>query len=202
LTRLRRNAVLKGPSLEPPGQVEKLSLLGFLGLQARLDQVRLGMIMATSLRVMLGGEESAVEARRRHRAALLGSLAVLPLVVAAPRTQVSQPSSPMTRAEREEFLLKAAIVSEAQLALGVRRVTLADGQREHDASLETSTSDDPSRWGYRSNVAAYQLDKALDLDLVSPSVERTVNGRWESPGGGGLACRSRRSRPGGSARRL
>ena len=133
--------------------------------------------MASSLQVMLGGKEGAVEARRRHRAALLGSLAVLPLVVAAPRTQVSPPSSPMTRAEREEFLLKAAIVSEPRLAPGVRRVSLADGQREHDASLETSTSDDPSRWGYRSNVAAYELDKALDLDLVSPSVERTVNGR-------------------------
>lgn len=102
---------------------------------------------------------------------------VILLLQAATAGAQSSPSLPMTRAEQEAFLLKARLVSEAPVGAGVRRVRLADGQREHDASLQASTSDDPSQWGYRSNVAAYELDKALDLELVSPSVERTVNGR-------------------------
>lgn len=40
-----------------------------------------------------------------------------------------------------------------------------------------STSRDPLQRDYRFNVAAYELDKALELDLVSPSVERAVNHR-------------------------
>ncbi len=83
---------------------------------------------------------------------------------------------PIARAEREEFLLKAAIVGEATLDPATRRVSLADGRRTHDASVAWS-SRDPSQGDYRSNAAAFELDKLLELDLVSPSVERSVNGR-------------------------
>jgi hypothetical protein len=83
----------------------------------------------------------------------------------------------MTRAEREAFLLNATIVGEAALAPGMGRLSLVDGQRKHEASVKTSDPRDPPQVAYKSNVAAYELDKLLQLNLVSPSVERTVNGR-------------------------
>jgi hypothetical protein len=106
----------------------------------------------------------------------LGLLLVLPWMAATTRAQPQPPAAPMTSGEREAFLLQATIVGEATLAK-VRRVSLSDGQRAHEASVETSTSPVPSQPDYRSNVAAYELDKLLGLDLVSPSVKRTVNGQ-------------------------
>ena len=43
--------------------------------------------------------------------------------------------------------------------------------------MKTSDPRHPPQVDYKSNVAAYELDKLLQLNLVSPSVERTVNGR-------------------------
>ena len=43
--------------------------------------------------------------------------------------------------------------------------------------VESADGSDPTRRDYRFNVAAYELDKLLHLDLVPPSVERLVNGR-------------------------
>lgn len=91
------------------------------------------------------------------------------------------PSSLVTRAEREEFLLRANIVNDAASNEGrSRRVSLDDGNRKHDAAVETADGSDPTRRDYRFNVAAYELDKALGLNLVPPSVERLVSGRWAS----------------------
>ena len=102
---------------------------------------------------------------------------LLPLV----RAQEQRPaaSSPLTGAEKEEFLLKASIVSECQLYPGARyswRVSLDDGKRKHDGSIETENGSTSER-DYRFNVAAYELDKALELNLVPPSVVRTVKGQ-------------------------
>jgi hypothetical protein len=124
-----------------------------------------------------GGEEGALEAYWIHRTIPLGSFFSMVLVAATAQEQPAVPKSPMTRAEREAFLLNATIVGEATLAPGTRRVSLVDGQREHDASVEASSSRDPLQRDYKSNVAAYEVDKLLELNLVSPSVERTVNGR-------------------------
>ena len=55
--------------------------------------------------------------------------------------------------------------------------SLDDGTRRHDASVVTEDGSGPTRRNYRFNVAAYPLDKLLGLNLVPPSVERTVNGR-------------------------
>jgi hypothetical protein len=49
------------------------------------------------------------------------------------------------------------------------RASLDDGKRHHAAVVET-------RQEHKLNVAAYELDKTLELGLVSPTVERTVNG--------------------------
>ena len=106
---------------------------------------------------------------------------VIVLMPSAARTQEQRaaPSSPMTRAEKEEFLSKAGIVDEGDTSTGSKfwRVTLDDGKRKHDAAIETSTSRDASQRNYRFNVAAYELDKALDLNFVVPAVERTIKGQ-------------------------
>ncbi len=103
---------------------------------------------------------------------------VIVLVPSAVRTQEQPgaPSLPMTRTEQEEFLLKASVVDEGDTSTGSKfwRVTLDDGKNRHDAAIEASTSPDASQRNYRFNVAAYELDKALDLNFVAPSVERTI----------------------------
>jgi hypothetical protein len=83
-----------------------------------------------------------------------------------------------TRAQREAFLSEANIVTDAP-ADGRRsgRATLDDGTRKHDAFVDTADGSDPTRRHYRFNVAAYELDKVLGLNLVPPSVERAVSGR-------------------------
>lgn len=98
---------------------------------------------------------------------------------ATTQEQRAAPSLPMTRTEKEEFLSKANIVDEGDTSTGSKfwRVTLDDGKRKHDAAIETSTSRDASQRNYRFNVAAYELDKALDLNFVAPSVERTIKGQ-------------------------
>jgi hypothetical protein len=74
----------------------------------------------------------------------------------------------------------AGIVNAAGLpsdATPSRRVVLDDGQRRHDAGVETADGSDPTRRNYKFNVAAYELDKMLAVNLVVPSVERLLNGR-------------------------
>jgi hypothetical protein len=106
---------------------------------------------------------------------------VIVLMPSAARTQEqpAAPSLPMTRAEKEEFLSKAGIVDEGDTSTGSKfwRVTLDDGKRKHDAAIETTTSGDASQRNYRFNVAAYELVKALELNFVAPSVERTIKGQ-------------------------
>jgi hypothetical protein len=103
------------------------------------------------------------------------------LVVSAPgngREQPGIPSSLETRDERETFLSKASVVTGAPTdGRPSWRATLDDGTRRHDASVVTEDGSAPTGRNYRFNVAAYELDKLLGLNLVLPSVERLVNGR-------------------------
>jgi hypothetical protein len=83
-----------------------------------------------------------------------------------------------TRAEREALLSKGRILASPQSPTGAaRRVTVEDGSRRHDAAVETADGADPTTRNYKFNVAAYELDKALGLGLVPPSVARVVDGR-------------------------
>lgn len=82
-----------------------------------------------------------------------------------------------TRAAMEAFLSRASVVSDPGPAAGASwRVTLDDGTRKHDAAVQTADGSDPTRRNFRYNVAAYELDKALGLNLVVPSIERQVAG--------------------------
>ena len=114
-----------------------------------------------------------------HRWALLVSFVIL--ILSAPahgRQQPSTPSSLETRDEREAFLSKASFATEAPTdGRPSWRASLDDGIRRHDASVNTQDGSSPTRLNYRFNLAAYELDKLLGLNLVPPSVERPVNGR-------------------------
>jgi hypothetical protein len=122
-----------------------------------------------------------MEADRRRQPTFLVSFFVLLLTAATTHVQEQRaaPSSLITRAEREEFLLRASIVSERRTAgrIYAWRVSLDDGKRKHDAAIETEDETSPFQRNYRFNVAAYELDKALELHLVPPTVVRTVNER-------------------------
>jgi hypothetical protein len=108
-----------------------------------------------------------------------GLLAIIPVLApTAPQNNPGAASALAARAEHEAFLSKGQVLVEAQRPVGaVWRVTVDDGIRKHDATIETADGSDPTSRNYRFNVAAYELDKALALGLVPPSVERVVGGR-------------------------
>lgn len=104
------------------------------------------------------------------------------------------PAAGLTRAQKEEFLLKAKIVSAKEAAKGITntlRATLSDGQLTHDADIQRI--DDTKRnynnnnrvevlfrdsWQY--NVAAYKLDKLLGLNMIPATVDRPYQGSHAS----------------------
>ena len=109
----------------------------------------------------------------------------------------SATSSPnLTDAEKEDFLLKAKVVSMRNINTGVtgtRRAVLDDGKLKHDAHIQTVDISKTSfqtdrgtefnfRDSYKFNIAAYELDKLLDLNMVPPHVERKVVGHMSSVG--------------------
>lgn len=85
-----------------------------------------------------------------------------------------------SRAAVEAFLLTASVVGDPGPPPGRAsswRVSLSDGKRTHNAGVETADGSDPTRRDYRLNVAAYELNKLLGLNLVVPAVERRMSGR-------------------------
>ncbi len=97
----------------------------------------------------------------------------------------------LTREQQEEFLRTAEIIRIRDIPEGItrpQRATLTDGQLTHDAQIQTidvsrSRFQTPQgtelhfRDTYKHNIAAYLLDKALDLGMVPVSVERKVKGK-------------------------
>ena len=107
----------------------------------------------------------------------------------ATETKVSSPPR-LSRAEMEEFLMNAKVVERKNLSTGItnsQRATLDDGRLKHDAhiqivdiqkaSFQTATRTEFNfRDSYKFNMAAYELDKLLELNMVPVSVERKVGG--------------------------
>jgi len=103
---------------------------------------------------------------------------------------------PLVGAEAEEFLKTAKVVDRKPLGTGVTRpdrLTLTDGRRTcrglwktiHERKLglqrlEAGGIEFDFRDSWKSEVAAYELDKLLGLGLVPPTVERRVEGRTGS----------------------
>jgi hypothetical protein len=107
------------------------------------------------------------------------------ILTAAP--QAAPAATPaLTLEQKEEFLKKAKIVRTRGASKGVTntlRATLSDGTLTHDASIQTIDefmtefkSNRGTEFNFRDtwryNVAAYRLDRLLELDMIPPSVER------------------------------
>ncbi len=109
-----------------------------------------------------------------------------------PAAVAAAPSTPQLSLEQQEAFLKSAkIVRTRGVNKGVTgtlRGTLSDGTLTHDAHIqsidERKAEFRSSRgteinfrdyWGY--NVAAYRIDRLLELDMIPPSVERTFQGK-------------------------
>lgn len=107
---------------------------------------------------------------------LLRPIAIALVLLAAQFT----PQEIARRDEVERFLLSAEIVDSAPVGEGVTRpvrLTLrADGveRRAIWKNVTTAPGEVPDEW--RFEVAAYRMDKLLDLDLVPPTVEREFRG--------------------------
>ncbi len=115
---------------------------------------------------------------------LVGACSVL---LAAGGAGTAADEAAKTDAEMEDFLLRAKISSVETLSVGVthsKRATLTLEGRSHDAHIQTvDVFKNKARVGrqtvlnfhdsYRYNIAAYRLDRLLDLRMVPVSVERT-----------------------------
>ena len=96
----------------------------------------------------------------------------------------------LTRLQMEEFLHSAKIVSTKRTAVGITgslRAKMTDGTITHDAhiqsideakqSMQTALGTElnfKDSWKY--NIAAYRLDKLLDLNMIPVSIERKIPG--------------------------
>ncbi len=123
---------------------------------------------------------------------LFVSLGVLVTLLIAPPLHAGQPESGpvLTRAQQETFLRSAEIENLRSIPAGTtapQRATLFDGTVSHDAQVQcvdifkrefkTARGTELNfRDSYRFNIAAYLLDKHLDLNMVPVSVERQVRG--------------------------
>ncbi|MGE0462078.1 MAG: hypothetical protein AB7Q16_11975 [Vicinamibacterales bacterium] len=133
----------------------------------------------------------------RHAAALCALLlaaatSTAPAVATAQAGSQTEPGPRLsTRAQQEDFLAGARIVRVERASKGVTgtaRVTLSNGTVTHEASVQTI---DDSRMKYetpkgvemnfkdswRFNVAAYHVDRLLDLGMVPATVERMFQGK-------------------------
>jgi hypothetical protein len=97
----------------------------------------------------------------------------------------------LTPAQMEQFLLTARILGERPAGKGItntKRFTLTDGHYVHDAHVqqvdiykaEYKTKEGIEknfRDSYKFNIAAYRLDKIMDLNMVPVCVLREINGK-------------------------
>jgi len=132
------------------------------------------------------------------RARLFTIASICIAALAAARAGAQAPPAPGSKtwighaAEMEEYLKSASVVGMEELKVGVtrpRRAKLAPGGPVDAFSWKPIR---PGRYNgywesYKSEIAAYELDKLLALNMVPPTVERQVQGdvgaavMWVSP---------------------
>jgi len=135
---------------------------------------------------------------KRPRSLVASTVAVLvaSLTMAGAAFQPAAPGSSKTwigrNAEIESYLKSAPVTGMEELKVGVtrpRRAKLAPGGPVEAMAWKAVK---PGRYSgywesYKSEIAAYELDKALELGMVPPTVEKQVNGEtgaavmWVSP---------------------
>lgn len=128
----------------------------------------------------------------------LGALVACALLGAAPG-QATDPATAKPHGlalegeEAERFLRTAEVVERRPIGSGItgsERLTLVDGDRRMRAAWKTvdifhlgttrfadGTVEVDFRDSYKFELAAYEIDRLLELGLVPPVVERTIDGR-------------------------
>jgi hypothetical protein len=84
------------------------------------------------------------------------------------------------KAEFEDLLRTAEVASTEDIGnveYGLKIVYLERGEIELKAIWKPIVSQTPPRESYQAEIAAYELDKILELDMVPPTVERNIEGR-------------------------
>ncbi len=109
-------------------------------------------------------------------------------------TSVTAAAEPLSDEEKEQFLLQGEILKTKKPPVGTtgsRRATLRHGDLTHEAHLQTidvfkaefQTADGRQlnfRDSFKYNIAAYRLDRLINLNMVPVSVERRVMGKTGS----------------------
>jgi len=135
-------------------------------------------------------------------AAAPAAAARAPKAESAGAPQAAEPAKPgayglsLEGEEAEVFLRAARVVSRSPIGSGVtqsERLVLSDGTRQLRAAWKTVDQFKPGttrfqdgtvemdfRDSWKFEVAAYELDKLLELGLVPPVVERTIDGKTGS----------------------
>jgi hypothetical protein len=117
-------------------------------------------------------------------------LSALLLAPAALRAQEPAPLLRLTREEQEKFLQTANITKLTTLSEGItnsHRATLSDGVLTHDAHVQTIDERKDVQTtaagtypnfadSYKHNIAAYLLDKLLNIGMIPATVGRKVQG--------------------------
>jgi hypothetical protein len=110
---------------------------------------------------------------------------VAPVSVVARQPPVSPDASARTWLENreaiEEYLRTATVIGEQDIPLGItkpKKMQLAPGGPvEYFAFKSVQPGRREGFWeSYKSEIAAYELDKLLGLDMVPPTVERRIGG--------------------------
>ena len=116
----------------------------------------------------------------------------LPLLVAISQLALGdEPAKRYSQAEMEDFLLHADITEKKEIGKGVTdslKATLSDGKLTHLAHIQcvdenkaefktTRGTELNFKDTYKYNIAAYRLDKILNLNMIPASVERKVGGK-------------------------
>ena len=105
--------------------------------------------------------------------------------------ETATPATEWSDQEKESFLLTAKLTKLKGIKTGVtgtRRATLSNGQRTHNAHVQTiderksqfttaSGTELNFRDSYKFNIAAYRLDWLVGLNMVPVSVERRIQGK-------------------------
>lgn len=103
---------------------------------------------------------------------------------------ISLNATHLTNDQIEAFLRDARIIGTKKLTMGVTnssKASMDDGVMQHDAHVQTIDefkqkfetvrgTEINFRDSYKYNVAAYELAKMLDLNMVPPSIERKASG--------------------------
>jgi hypothetical protein len=144
----------------------------------------------------LGAREGIMRSARLTVVVALAfaSLVRMGVVAQTPAPPAPAPLERLSLAEQEEFLKNAKVVRTRGVKVGVTgtlKATLSDGHLTHDASIQTidefkqrfegnQGTEFNFRDSWRYNVAAYRLDRLLDLGMIPPSVQRQYSGKLGS----------------------